>query len=219
MFINTKLHNEGNDGDHVCSCFPPLFRIFDRCGVCSGIHYGHGAWITTTILKTSCYWKGVWSSAMVNVIFVQILVCPLFSTRRVCLTSPLGSYCCLDCVDRFLCCNGCIVRIHIFSPYHRVRVCLLVGCKCFCSIHTLLTHSQQWTGAFFKKSSLQKAGLSVQLGHHTGDVCMNPNAHAFTIIHRTGIHVVDMRFCGLVKLVNTATMSNNSCSVSFSLLQ
>ena len=196
VFIDTELHDEGNDGDRVRSRFPPLFRIFDGCGVCSGIHYRRGARIATTILKTSCYWKGVWSSATVNVIFVQILVRPLLSTRRVCLTSPPGSYRCLDCADGFLCCDGCIVRIHVFSPYHRVQVCLLVGCKRFRSIHALLTHSQQWTGAFFKKSSLRKAGLSVQLGHHTGDVCTNPNARAFTVIHRTGIHVVDMRFCG-----------------------
>ena len=196
VFISTKPHGEGNDGDHVRSHFPPLFRIFDGCGVCSGIHCGHGARITTTILKISCYWKGVWSSAMGNVIFVQSLVCPLLSMRGVCLMSPLGSYCCLDCGDVFLCCDGCIVRIHVFSPYHRVQVCLLVGYTCFHSIHVLLTHSQEWTGTFFKKSSLRKAGLSVQLGHHTGDVCTNPNTCAFTVIHRTGIHMVDMQFCG-----------------------
>jgi len=58
-----------------------------------------------------------------------------------------------------------------------------------------LTRLQEWTGTFFKKSSLRKAGLSIQLGHYPGDTCTNPNTRAFTFIHTNGIHLVDISFC------------------------
>ena len=56
---------------------------------------------------------------------------------------------------------------------------------------------QEWTGAFFRKSSLQSVGQKVQLGHKPGDACTSPQRSTcpFTVIHINGIHPVDVWFC------------------------
>ena len=64
------------------------------------------------------------------------------------------------------------------------------------SVFHSLTCSQEWTGTFFRKTSLRKVGLTIHLGHYDGDVCTNPNPRTLTIIHTTGIHLVDIWFCG-----------------------
>ena len=57
---------------------------------------------------------------------------------------------------------------------------------------------QEWTGAFFRKSSLRSVGQKVQLGHEPGDACTSPqrSTRPFTVIHINGIHLVDVWFCG-----------------------
>ena len=64
------------------------------------------------------------------------------------------------------------------------------------SVFHLLTCSQEWTGTFFRKTSLRKVGLTIQLGHYDGDVCTNPNPHTLTVIDTNGIHLVNVWFCG-----------------------
>ena len=61
-----------------------------------------------------------------------------------------------------------------------------------------LTCFQEWTGTFFRKSSLRNIGQRVQLGHRPGDTCTSPqrSTRPFTIIHTNGMHMVDMWFCG-----------------------
>jgi hypothetical protein len=58
--------------------------------------------------------------------------------------------------------------------------------------------SQRWTGSYFQRSSLQKAGLRVQLGHPPGQYCTMRSAvrNDFTVIHSNGIHSVSVDVCG-----------------------
>ena len=96
-----------------------------------------------------------------------------------------------------------------------------------------LTRPQEWTGTFFKKSSLRKAGLNLQLGHYPGDPCTNPDARAFTFIHTNGIHLVNVLFCAcsqasdhgdhtrqlLRRRLFPATTRNPQTGATFSLLE
>ena len=63
---------------------------------------------------------------------------------------------------------------------------------------TPLTRLQEWTGTFFRKSSLRNIGHKLQLGHPPGDTCTSPqrSTRPFTVIHTNGIHLVDVWFCG-----------------------
>jgi len=59
-----------NGGDHVCSCFFPLFAVPDGSVGYSWIHFRYGAWNTTCIFKNLSCWKGAWNTAMGCAIFV-----------------------------------------------------------------------------------------------------------------------------------------------------
>ena len=52
-------------------------------------------------------------------------------------------------------------------------------------------------GSFFQNSSLWEVGHVVQLGHHHGDPCTNPeqSTQAFMILHVNGIHIINLVFC------------------------
>lgn len=65
---------------------------------------------------------------------------------------------------------------------------------CFDTTNTL----QEWTGAFFGKTTLRNLGQKVQLGHQPGDTCTSPqrSTRLFTILHTNGVHQVDVSFCG-----------------------
>lgn len=65
-------------------------------------------------------------------------------------------------------------------------------------MHFLLSHVfQEWTGSFFKNSSLREVGHVVQLGHNPRDPCTNPerSSRAFTVLHVNGVHVINLVFC------------------------
>lgn len=57
---------------------------------------------------------------------------------------------------------------------------------------------QRWAGTYFKRSSLQAAGLRIQLGHTLGQYCTMRSAarNDFVVIHSNGIHKVSVDFCG-----------------------
>jgi hypothetical protein len=60
-----------------------------------------------------------------------------------------------------------------------------------------LDHGQLWSGDFFEKTTLAKLGLRYQLGHG-GDVCSNPvpGPRDFTVFDVTGVHPVNIDYCG-----------------------
>ncbi|VDB96085.1 unnamed protein product [Peniophora sp. CBMAI 1063] len=82
---------------------------------------------------------------------------------------------CLDCLRPGLYCSSCISQLHEYEPLHTVH---------------------EWNGDFFVSSSLEKAGLVVQLGHDGG-----PCAHRelqdslLTVIDQSGIHRVRYALC------------------------
>ena len=40
----------------------------------------------------------------------------------VCLTNPLGLYRCQDCLEKLLCCDVCIMKMHKLNPCHYIQV-------------------------------------------------------------------------------------------------
>ena len=77
-------------------------------------------------------------------------------------------------------------------PLHRIQVRQCLGF--FYSANA----SQEWTGTFFRKSTLRALGHKVQLGHQPGDTCTSPqrSTRPFTVLHTNGIHQIDIWFCG-----------------------
>lgn len=57
-----------------------------------------------------------------------------------------------------------------------------------------------WNGTFFELTSLKALGLRIQLGHPTGQCCINPTRVAaddnFVVIDCNGIHEIELDFCG-----------------------
>lgn len=61
----------------------------------------------------------------------------------------------------------------------------------------ILTIIQMWTVQRLAGISLKSLGLRVQLGHSRGDFCVEPMpADEFVIIDASGIHEVNLDFCG-----------------------
>lgn len=59
-----------------------------------------------------------------------------------------------------------------------------------------------WQNGFFKKTTLHKLGLRLQLNHANGRPCPCPTAPTlFTMLHTNGIHHVNVDFCGCEKQV------------------
>ena len=127
------------------------------------------------------------------VISVQILV--RFPSRRQWdpFNQSSGQYRCVECFGGFILCKSCIVTQHTFNPFHRIQVH-----RTYFGCNSPLTHAQEWTGTFFRKYSLQRAGQRVQLGHPPGDACTSPqrSTRPFTVLHANGMHLVDIWFCG-----------------------
>ncbi|KAK0493828.1 hypothetical protein EDD18DRAFT_1078111, partial [Armillaria luteobubalina] len=87
------------------------------------------------------------------------------------------TYQCITCWDRRLFCRLCIVMVHGCSPTHIV---------------------QHWNGEYFDRILLRKLGLSYQVGHPLGDICIHPCPafdHRFTIIDTNGVHDINLNFC------------------------
>ncbi|KAF7300277.1 CxC2 domain-containing protein [Mycena kentingensis (nom. inval.)] len=91
-----------------------------------------------------------------------------------CNSSP-AEFRCTECNACGVVCKRCVVDAHKASPFH-----------------------WQWTGTFYKRVSLKSLGLRVQLGHPVGEPCRarlsGPNE--FLVLHRNGIHDVQLDFCG-----------------------
>lgn len=57
---------------------------------------------------------------------------------------------------------------------------------------------QKWNGQYFEQISLKTLGLRIQLGHTTGQACLNPRRafnDDFVVIDTHGIHEVSLDFC------------------------
>ncbi|KAG1733186.1 uncharacterized protein EDB91DRAFT_1330100 [Suillus paluster] len=90
---------------------------------------------------------------------------------------PSPEYRCEDCLGSELYCTTCILSAHVRHPLHRL---------------------QRWNGQYFEQTSLKTLGLCIQLGHTTGQKCLNPQ-HAFNnnfvVVDTRGIHEVALDFC------------------------
>ncbi|KAJ6483545.1 hypothetical protein C8R47DRAFT_1217624 [Mycena vitilis] len=86
-------------------------------------------------------------------------------------------YRCIDCVHTALYCKACLTQIHRRMPLHRV---------------------EKWDGTSFKRRTLKKLGVRIQLGHPLQEKCLNPaRAHgdSFVIVTTHDIHDVGLDFC------------------------
>ncbi|CAK5267983.1 unnamed protein product [Mycena citricolor] len=81
---------------------------------------------------------------------------------------------CEDC-GPFLQCSGCLLEAHQTTPLHVIK---------------------QWTGSWWKKSSLADIGLVYQMGHG-GWECSYPTStvREMTVLHAPYIHRVRFRYC------------------------
>ncbi|KAG1724932.1 uncharacterized protein EDB91DRAFT_1331171 [Suillus paluster] len=90
---------------------------------------------------------------------------------------PSPEYRCEDCLGSELYCTTCILSAHVRHPLHRL---------------------QRWNGQYFEQTSLKTLGLHIQLGHTTGQKCLNPQ-HAFNddfvVVDTRSIHEVALDFC------------------------
>ncbi|KAG1812343.1 hypothetical protein EV424DRAFT_1473566 [Suillus variegatus] len=87
-------------------------------------------------------------------------------------------YHCHDCFGVEIMCHMCVLNKHAHNPLHRI---------------------EEWHGTFFVRISLKSLGLCVQLGHHPGEKCYNPEpamADDFVVIDVHGIHEIGLDFCG-----------------------
>lgn len=102
-------------------------------------------------------------------------------------------------------CGGCTICNTQYSPTDRMFRCLrcspvMIQCRsCVLNSHkTLPLHPvQEWIGSFWKKATLQDLGLTFQLGPQ-GHTCPLSQGcdQRMTIIDITGIHSVNLHFCG-----------------------
>jgi hypothetical protein len=90
-----------------------------------------------------------------------------------------------------------------------------------------------WNNSFFQRTTLKQMGLRVQLGHHPGEKCYNPqpsSGNDFVIIDVHGVHEIALDFCGCAsaqirykQLLRTrwypATTSDPRTAATFTLLE
>lgn len=65
---------------------------------------------------------------------------------------------------------------------------------------------QKWNGQFFENTTLKNLGLTLQLGHPPGQVCLAPalGPLACAVIHMNGIHPVNIPFCQCTQLARAS---------------
>ncbi|OJA21364.1 hypothetical protein AZE42_13608, partial [Rhizopogon vesiculosus] len=76
---------------------------------------------------------------------------------------------CHDCFGTQMFCHECMLNSHTYNPLHRIDM---------------------WNGSFFQCTTLKQMGLCVQLGHHPGKKCYNPQPSSsddFVIIDVHGV--------------------------------
>ncbi|KAF7968026.1 hypothetical protein HWV62_32158 [Athelia sp. TMB] len=89
-------------------------------------------------------------------------------------TPPPGLMRCEDCFGDCVECVSCCLERHARLPLHRTK---------------------EWTGNYWRKKSLKKLSLVVQLGH-PGTICHTPDkAFSLTVLDSHGIHVVAACYC------------------------
>ncbi|KAJ3816542.1 hypothetical protein F5880DRAFT_1626477 [Lentinula raphanica] len=82
---------------------------------------------------------------------------------------------CMECFAEDLVCEECCKSKHEDKPLDIV---------------------ERWNGKFFERISLRDIGVTIQLGHQLGQLCINPRVvRDFTVIHTNGIHTVDLSYC------------------------
>ncbi|PBK88809.1 hypothetical protein ARMGADRAFT_936887, partial [Armillaria gallica] len=82
---------------------------------------------------------------------------------------------CVTCTDSSTTCTKCLVSVHAMYPFHQIK---------------------EWEGSYYKWTTLMEVGLVVQLGHHTGDSCLNPvDEQTIVVIDIDGVHEVHIWFC------------------------
>jgi hypothetical protein len=62
----------------------------------------------------------------------------------------------------------------------------------------VLANFEHWNGVFFETVTLKSLGLRIQLGHRSGESCLNPRpafGDGFVVIDVNGIHDVGLDFC------------------------
>jgi hypothetical protein len=65
-------------------------------------------------------------------------------------------------------------------------------------IFFVLVNLEHWNGTYFEDITLKSLGLRIQLGHRSGESCLNPCpafADGFIIIDVNGIHDIGLDFC------------------------
>ncbi|KAK0486528.1 hypothetical protein IW261DRAFT_1321243, partial [Armillaria novae-zelandiae] len=82
----------------------------------------------------------------------------------------VATYRCVSCFDGRLLCQSCIVGEHHSTPLHKV---------------------EEWTGLYFRKTTLAVLGMVMQLGHRLGNKCILPAVtKSFVVIDIDGVHMV-----------------------------
>jgi hypothetical protein len=110
-------------------------------------------------------------------------------------------YRCRDCDFDELCCQECIVAIHLRTPLHRVEV----STDTYGQGSRFLLLVQHWQSDHFVKIALKDLGLRIQLGHPSGESCDLPlpaKGDSFLIIDTNGIHEVGLDFCSCERATN-----------------
>ncbi|KAH7918603.1 hypothetical protein BV22DRAFT_1024324 [Leucogyrophana mollusca] len=107
-------------------------------------------------------------------------------TEAVCCRCRLACPCfrCEDCFGSELFCKQCMVSMHDRTPLHRIEAS---G-----------QYFTEWTGNYFKRTSLKALGLRIQLGHPAGERCLIPKTafhDDFVVIDTHAVHEVALDFC------------------------
>lgn len=92
-----------------------------------------------------------------------------------CGASP-ATFRCPECFQTHLLCKTCILAAHVHLPFH---------------------HVQEWTGAYFKRTSLATLGATIPLCHR-GQSCPNrlpSRGRPTVVVHVNGIHNVHIQYC------------------------
>ncbi|KAK0430440.1 hypothetical protein EV421DRAFT_1893559 [Armillaria borealis] len=83
-------------------------------------------------------------------------------------------YRCASCNEAFMYCKECMVFRHYHNPLHRI---------------------QEWTGTFFKKTTLGALGLVMPLGHDPDTFCPTPRRARLQVLDLEGIQTVHVEYC------------------------
>ncbi|KAJ3717891.1 hypothetical protein C8R42DRAFT_644500 [Lentinula raphanica] len=97
---------------------------------------------------------------------------------------------CMECFAEDLVCEECCKSKHEDKPLDIV---------------------ERWNGKFFERISLRDIGVTIQLGHQLGQLCINPRVvRDFTVIHTNGIHTVDLSYCNCPNRASAEKLTDNT---------